>query len=158
MMIQNELLNDAEIFMKEKEPETFLRYIVEKAKITIKVGDLLSLWKKGGFWHSYNGRYKVVPENPSYLKISKKIDDECFECFDPFYDYKFAAFSEYYEDMEFETELTIDDFNDVENDFWEIDFSKTPMLGVYMFPINKRREILNFIHQRKQESEVKNDV
>lgn len=43
MMIQNELLNDAEKYMKDNDLKLFMKYIIEQTGITFEVGDFLSV-------------------------------------------------------------------------------------------------------------------
>lgn len=150
MMIQDELLNNAEKFMKENEPKVFMRYIIEEAGISYEVGDLLSVLDGTLLWHSYSGRYGVMPKHPDYVKINKNLGNGNFECFDPFYDYKFAAFSEHYEAMDFNTLLTPDDFDDVKNDYWHINPCENgTAIGVWLFPISRKQELISYIENRK---------
>ena len=147
MMIQEELLNDAEKYMKENDPKLFMKYIIKESGINFNVGDLLAVLDGTFLWHSYGRRRS----NPDYVKISKDLGNGDFECFDPFYDYKFEAFSEHYEEMGFMTNLTPDDFDDAENDFWNINSSKeTSAIGVFLFPINRKQEMIDYIQKRKQ--------
>jgi len=146
MMIQNELLNDAEKYMKDNDLKLFMKYIIEQTGITFEVGDFLSVLDGTFLWHSY-GRSRY---NPKYVKISKDLGGGNFECFDPFYDYRFEAFSEHYEAMNFITNLTPDDFADAENDLWEINPSKeTSAIGVFLFPINRKQEMIDYIQKKK---------
>ena len=151
MMIQNELLNDAEKYMKDNDPKLFMKYIIEQTGIAFEVGDLLSVLDATLLWHSYNGKYRTMPQHPKYVKISKDLGDGNFECFDPFYDYKFAAFIEYYEEMDFMTQLTPDDFDDAENDFWHINSQESgSIIGVHLFPISRKQEMIDYIQTRNQ--------
>lgn len=150
MMIQEKLLNDAEKYMKDNDSKLFMRYIIEQTGITYEIGDMLSVLDSTFLWHSYNGKYGTMPQHPQYVKISKKLKNGNFECFDPFYDYKFAAFTEHYEEMNFITNLTLDDFDDAENDYWEINTSKeTSAIGVSLFPINRKQEMIDYIQKKK---------
>ena len=147
MMIQNELLNDAEKYMKDNDTKLFMKYIIEQTGITFEVGDLLSVLDARLLWHSY-GRRRC---SPNYVKVNKDLGDGNFECFDPFYDYKFEAFSEHYEAMGFMTNLTPDDFDDAENDFWRINSQESgSIIGVHLFPINRKQEMIDYIQKRKQ--------
>lgn len=92
-----------------------------------------------------------MPQHPKYVKISKDLGDRNYECFDPFYDYKFAAFTEHYEAMGFMTRLTPDDFDDAENDIWHINSQESgSIIGVHLFPINRKQEMIDYIQKRNQ--------
>ncbi|MCI5901409.1 MAG: hypothetical protein MRZ74_02670 [Blautia sp.] len=150
MMMQDELLNDAERYMKENDPKLFMRYIIKETGMGFNVGDLLSVLDYTFFWHSYGTR----SSNPKYLKISKDLGNGNYECFDPFYDYKFEAFSEYYESVGFQTNLTPDDFADAENDFWQINPNEHGSdIGVYLFPISKKQEMISYLQKRKRQEQ-----
>ena len=72
MMIQDELLNNAERYMKENDPEMFMRYIIKETGIKFEVGDLLSVLDATFFWHSYEGLlYRSLPRHPEYVEISE---------------------------------------------------------------------------------------
>ncbi len=151
MMIQDELLNNAEKYMKENEPKVFMQYIIKETGMNFKVGDLLSVLDATLLWHSYNGKYGTMPKHPKYIRISKDMGNSNFECFDPFYDYKFAAFTEHYEAMDFMTNLTPDDFDDAENDFWSINpYESGSIIGIHLFPISRKQEIISYIENRKK--------
>lgn len=148
MMISENLLNDAEKYMKENEPKLFMKYIIAQTGITYEVGDLLPDLDGTFLWHSY-GRRSC---HPDCVKVNKDLGDGNFECFDPFYNYKFEAFSEHYEAMGFMTNLTPEDFDDAENDFWQINPTEgTSTIGVFLFPINSKKEMVEYIQRRKQE-------
>ena len=151
MMIQEQLLNNAERYMKENAPKLFMEYITKEAGITFAVGDLLTVLDATLFWHSYKGDYHTMPQHPDYVKINKDLGNGNFECFDPFYDYKFAAFTEHYEAMGFHTQLTPEDFDDAENDFWCINASEVgTSIGKYLFPISRKSEMIEYIQKRKE--------
>lgn len=151
MMIQEQLLNNAERYMKEKEPKVFMQYISKETDIEFKVGDLLTVLDATLLWHSYEGEYETMPQHPKYLKISKDLGNGDSECFDPFYDYKFAAFTEHYEAMNFITHLTSEDFDDAENDFWIINSHKSgSIIGIDLFPISRKYEVISYIESRKK--------
>lgn len=152
MMIQDELLNNAERYMRENELKVFMQYIIKETGIKFECGDLLSVLDATLLRHSYNGRYGTMPRHPKYVKISRNLGNENFECFDPFYDYRFAAFTEYYEAMDFNTLLTEGDFDDAENDFWQINPNESgSIIGVHLVPINRKQEIISFIEHRKRQ-------
>lgn len=153
MMIQDELLNNAEKYMKDNNPKLFMKYIIEETGITFEVGDLLSVLDATFLWHSYDGKYGMMPRHPKYVEISKDLENGNFECLDPFYDYKFATFTEHYEAMDFMTKLTPDDFEDAENDFWHINpIEKTSTIGHFLFPISRKQKRIEYIQKRKQKS------
>lgn len=152
MMIQDELFNNAEKYMKENEPKIFMQYIIKEAGIKFELGDLLTVLDPTLLWHSYDGGTR----HPKYIKINKILENENFECFDPFYDYKFEAFSEYYVAMNFQTNLTPDDFEDAENDFWEINPNKSgSIIGIHLFPISRKQEMIRYIQKKKRNKTIK---
>lgn len=53
--------------------------------------------------------------------------------------------------MDFMTQLTPDDFDDVENDFWHINSHESgSIIGVHLFPINRKQEMIDYIQKRNQ--------
>ena len=152
MMIKDELLNNAEKYMKENEPRVYMRYMLSELQIKPQEGDLLAVIDPTFLWHSDNS-------NPDCLKINEILEDGSWECIDPYYDYKTMAFAEWFCKMDGHTSLTPEDFEDAENDAWIIDPKSEDediiVFGKHVVPISYNPNIFEFIEQRKKDASLK---
>lgn len=148
MMVKDELLNNAEKYMKENEPETYMRYMLSELKITLREGDVLTVINPATFWH-FNDQH------PSYLKVSKELENGKVECIDPYFDYKIMYYFEHFNNMGGHTQLTPDDFADMENDTWIVSTKKEDGWGYSIAPIGYNPNIFKFIENRKRKIQIK---
>lgn len=145
--ISSNLLEEGEKYMMENHRKIFLHYIKEQTDISLQIGDLLTVLDATFFWHFDNS-------HPKYLRIVKELEDGSYECIDPFFNAAFEAFSMHYVEMGYNTLLTPEDFEDVDNDIWIV---SNDLIGRSIFPISRKVELDSFIENRKIKIAVVDD-